>query len=333
MRLALMIEPQQGLSYEQQLTIALRAEAAGFDAIFRSDHYQSFPGRAGRATTDAWAVLAGLARETKRIRLGTLVSPVTFRPPGHFAKLVTTIDGMSGGRVEVGVGAGWNADEHAQLGLEFPETGQRMNMLEDQLAVLRGLWGEPDGWSHEGRTVKVSGAIFHPKPVQSPHPPIILGGYGKRRSVELAARYADDYNTCGLDPAACAAAFRELSHACSAIGRNPAEVRRSAMVGVIVGSDRREFERRLDDQLEFAEVARGEREAWIAERGHWILGTPAAAVAQMRAYAAAGCERLVLEDLLPHDLDMIDLSGGLAGDVDADSPATVRSRNQVARLE
>jgi F420-dependent oxidoreductase-like protein len=315
MRLALMIEPQQGLSYEEQVTIALRAEAAGFEALFRSDHYQSFPGRQGRATTDAWAVLAGLARETKRIRLGTLVSPVTFRHPGHFAKLVATVDEMSGGRIEVGVGAGWHEEEHTQLGLDFPPARQRADMLEDELAMLRGLWGEADGWSYGGLSVTVTGAIFHPKPVQTPRPPIILGGYGKPRSLQLAARYADEYNMCGLDAAACAAAFRALSDACSAVHRNPQEVRRSAMVGALVGSDRYEFESRLDAQLIFNEVPTDQKDVWLSERAHWIMGTPHDALHQLQAYADAGCERIVLQDLLPRDLDLIDLLGALAPDV------------------
>src|SRR5882757_1610238 len=147
MRFALMIEPQQGMSYGDQVAVAKRAEANGFEALFRSDHYTSFPGEAGRPTTDAWAVLAGLARETDRIALGTLVSPVTFRHPGNFAKVVTTVDEMSGGRVEVGVGAGWNESDHEPLGLPFPSIGERADLLEDQLAMLRGLWEEAPGWN------------------------------------------------------------------------------------------------------------------------------------------------------------------------------------------
>jgi alkanesulfonate monooxygenase SsuD/methylene tetrahydromethanopterin reductase-like flavin-dependent oxidoreductase (luciferase family) len=153
-----MIEPQQGLTYAEQLAIARRAEAAGFESLFRSDHYQSFPGPSGGPTTDAWAVLAGLARETSTIGLGTLVSPVTFRYAGNLAKVVTTVDEMSGGRVEFGLGAGWNDEEHHQLGLPFPEIGERADMLEEHFAVLRGLWGEPDGWSFKGTHVTIEDA-------------------------------------------------------------------------------------------------------------------------------------------------------------------------------
>ena len=152
MRFALMIEAQQGMSYAEQLAVARRAEAAGFEAMFRSDHYESFPGEAGEPTTDAWAVLAGLARETERIGLGVLVSPVTFRTPGNLAKVVITVDEMSGGRIEVGVGAGWHEDEHRRHGFPFPEIGERAERLEETLEILHGLGEGPDGWACSGRT-------------------------------------------------------------------------------------------------------------------------------------------------------------------------------------
>src|SRR6478672_8181429 len=184
MRFALMIEPQQGLSWDEQLAIVRRAEDVGFESFFRSDHYQSFPGPAGNPTTDAWAVLAGLARETTTIGLGTLVSPVTFRPAGNLAKVVTTVDEMSGGRVEFGLGAGWNEPEHRQLGLPFPPIKERADLMEEQFAVLHGLWGEPDGWSFEGRHVTIEDASLHPKPVARPGRP--LGSNGAARPRLLA---------------------------------------------------------------------------------------------------------------------------------------------------
>src|SRR3954462_10981232 len=173
MRFALMIEPQQGLSYADQLAIVQRAEAVGFESFFRSDHYQSFPGPAGEPTTDAWSVLAGLARETSRITVGALVSPVTFRPFGQLAKVVTTVDEMSGGRVEFGLGAGWNELEHRQLGLPFPRIRERADLLEEQLQALVGLWGEPDGWAFRGRHVTIEDAQFYPKPVARPGRPVL----------------------------------------------------------------------------------------------------------------------------------------------------------------
>ena len=161
MRYALMTEPQQGLSYDDILALARSAEAAGIEAYFRSDHYASFPGDGGKPTTDAWATLAGLARETSTIRLGTLVSPVTFRLPGNLAKVVQTVDEMSGGRIEAGLGAGWNEDEHRQLGIPFPPLRERYDMLAEELAILHGLWTEPDGWSFDGTHWQVRASRRH----------------------------------------------------------------------------------------------------------------------------------------------------------------------------
>jgi F420-dependent oxidoreductase-like protein len=319
MRFALMIEPQQGLSYGDQVAIAKRAEANGFEALFRSDHYTSFPGAPGRPTTDAWTVLAGLARETDRIGLGTLVSPVTFRHPGSFAKVVTTVDEMSGGRIEVGVGAGWNELEHRELGLDFPAIKERADLLEDQLAILRGLWGEPDGWSYDGHQVSIKGARFHPKPVDVPgrprtpiggaRPRLLVGGSGTPRSFRLAAQYADEFNLNGKGPEDTGACYAEIDDACRAIGREPGSLTRSVMAGVLVGRDQAE----IDDRVAAAKAAMGggsDDGDWVAERqGRWIIGTPDEARDAVRRYTAVGCERLMLQDLLPWDLDMIDVMG------------------------
>jgi F420-dependent oxidoreductase-like protein len=318
-RYVLMIEAQQGLTYANQLAIARRAEANGFEAFFRSDHYASFPGPLGHPTTDAWAVLAGLARDTERIGLGVLVSPVTFRRPGSFAKVVTTVDEMSGGRIEVGVGAGWNEVEHRQLGLPFPSIEERADSMEDQLAILHGLWGEPDGWSYHGHHVKVEDAMFHPKPVQVPgrpltplglvRPRIIVGGGGSPRSTRIAARYADEFNVTSSTPEKVAEVQTRIDEACAAIGRDPGEITRSAMVGVMVGRDAvevRERERALRAALE---VGEGESD-WLEERRtRWVLGTPEQAREAVARYAATGVERIMLQDFLPHDLAMIDLLG------------------------
>ena len=153
MRFALMTEPQMGLSYEDHRAVVQRAEAAGFEAFFRSDHYDSFPGDSGQPTTDAWTVIGGLTRETSSIHLGVLVTPVTFRAPGNLAKIAITADEMSGGRIEVGVGAGWNEQEHRRLGLPFPEIGERAERLEETLEILHGLWEEPAGWTFDGHGV------------------------------------------------------------------------------------------------------------------------------------------------------------------------------------
>ena len=309
MRYALMIEPQQGLSYREQLGVALLAERLGYETLFRSDHYLSFPGGSGFATTDAWTVLAGLARETSRIRLGVLVSPVTFRHPGSFAKVVTTVDEMSVGRIDVGVGAGWNEPEHRTLGLPFPTFADRVDLLEDELAILRGLWDEPDGWSYEGHQLRVESKVFRAAPVQWPHPPIILGGQASPRSVRLAARYADEYNMYGVGAEECRVGFARLDEACKAIGRDPATIARSVMVGMIIGRDEAEMAERVGAQLALVAEPGTDPEEWLERhRSRWIMGTPDRARAVVGTFAAAGAQRIMLQDFMPRDGAMIELA-------------------------
>jgi F420-dependent oxidoreductase-like protein len=310
MRYALMSEPQQGLAYEEILALARAVEAAGLEAYFRSDHYGSFPGPGDRPTTDAWATLAGLARETSRIRLGTLVSPVTYRLPGNLAKLVATVDEMSGGRVELGLGAGWHAEEHAAHGFAFPALAERYDMLEETLAIIHGLWAEPDGWSYEGRYWQVRDAGFRARPARGgrPHPPIILGGEGGPRFAALAARYADEVNISSATPERVRGAYARVRAACVAIGRDPEQLTYSAMVGVLVGETSRDVEARIHDQLAFTadEGDTGDAAAWLEDRrGRWVIGTPDEARARVDALAAAGVERLMLQDFLPRDLAMV----------------------------
>jgi F420-dependent oxidoreductase-like protein len=313
MRFALMTEPQQGLSYAEILAVAHAAEDAGFDAYFRSDHYASFPGGAGLPTTDAWATIAGLARDTTRIGLGVLVSPVTFRAPGNLAKVVATVAEMSGGRVELGLGAGWNELEHHQHGLAFPDTGERFDMLEEQLAIVHGLWTEPDGWSYDGAHWQVSNALFRPRPPAPPgrrHPNLIVGGEAKRRMAGFVAQYADEINITSATPASAAAGYERVQAACRAIGRDPQDVTYSAMTGVLVGRDEADVERRASALL--ASVGRGglDAERWMAERRlRWIFGTPEQARARVANLAAAGVQRLMLQTFLPRDLEMVALLG------------------------
>lgn len=308
MRFALMLEPQQGLSYAGQSEIARLAEEIGFEALFRSDHYQSFPGPAGLPTTDAWAVLAGLARDTTRIRLGALVSPVTFRLPGNFAKVAVTVQEMSGGRVEVGLGAGWNDDEHRQYAFPFPPIDVRAEMLEEQVQILRGLWDEPDGWSFRGSHYTVEGALFAPRPsAVGGRPPIIVGGSGTPRSYRIAARWADEFNVTSSTAAEVATKMASLNDACRAIGRDPVTLVRSAMVTTLIGADTAALERRADALLDRIGRKPGEDpEAWLAaRRPKWIMGTFDEARAAIKRYADAGVARIMLQDLLPWDLDMI----------------------------
>jgi alkanesulfonate monooxygenase SsuD/methylene tetrahydromethanopterin reductase-like flavin-dependent oxidoreductase (luciferase family) len=326
MRFALMLESQQGLSYGDHVAIAKRAEANGIETLFRSDHYQSFPGPVGRPTTDAWTVMAGLARDTDRLALGVLVSPVTFRHPGQFAKVVTTVDEMSGGRIEVGVGAGWHELEHRGLGLAFPPIEQRADLMEDQLAILHGLWGEPDGWSFDGHQVSIRDARFHPKPVDVPgrprtpiggaRPRILVGGSGSPRSYRMAARYADEFNLSSSDPDRAREAFAAVDAACEAFGRDPSTMAKSTMAGVLIGRTEAE----IADRTSAARDTYGwdaDDQAALDERlERWITGTPDQARETVRRYAAAGVERIMLQDLLPWDLDMIDVMGeALVGQV------------------
>jgi alkanesulfonate monooxygenase SsuD/methylene tetrahydromethanopterin reductase-like flavin-dependent oxidoreductase (luciferase family) len=321
MRSALMLEPQQGMSYDDQLAAARHAEVGGFDAFFRSDHFASFPGEVGQPTTDAWSVLAGLARETERITLGALVSPVTFRHPGVFAKVVSTVDEMSGGRIEVGCGAGWNDDEHRQLGLAFPPIDERADLLEDQLAILHGLWGEPDGWSYAGLTgVRIDRALYRPRPMAAPgrpttpvggaRPRIIVGSSGTGRSYRLAARYADEFNLSSASPARAAEVRDKLADACRAIDRDPSTLARSAMAGVLIGRTADEVKAREVALLTAFGADAESGEAWLEERrSRWVYGTPDEARAQVLRFAEAGIERIMFQDFLPWDLDMIDLIG------------------------
>jgi alkanesulfonate monooxygenase SsuD/methylene tetrahydromethanopterin reductase-like flavin-dependent oxidoreductase (luciferase family) len=317
MRFALMIEAQQGLTYEDQLAIVRRAHGAGFESFFRSDHYAGFPGEGEGPTTDAWAVLAGLARETEGITLGTLVSPVTFRHPGTFVKLVTTVDHMSGGRLEIGVGAGWNDDDHGPLGIPFPDIDERADLMEDELRILHGLLTGPDGWTFEGHHLRVTGARLRPRAVQLPgrpsengiaRPRILVGGDGKPRGFRMAAAYADEFNLTSSPPERTAERFAILDRTLQAQGRDPKTLLHSAMVGTMIGGDEAEVGRRGAALA----VAFGMDPSKVGElidgrRSRWIIGTPDEARAMVRRYADAGVERLMLQDFLPWDLEMVDL--------------------------
>jgi F420-dependent oxidoreductase-like protein len=311
MRFALMTEPQQGYSYQDILDAALAAEEAGFETFFRSDHYTSFPGRSGLPTTDAWTTLAGLARDTRRIGLGTMVSPVTFRLPGVLAKVVATVDEMSGGRVEVGVGAGWHEEEHAQLGIPYPDAKGRVDRLEESLRILRGLWDEPDGWTFEGRHYQVRGSLFRPRE-RRPH--LIVGGTGKPRSIRLAATFADEYDISSSTPAEVRDINARLDEACRSVGREPRSLARSVMAGALVGRDEAEVEDRLTAQLAIFGSSADAGEAWLdARRDRWVLGTPEQALARIAEYRSSGAERLLFQVFLPRDLEHVALLGELAG--------------------
>ncbi len=312
MRFALMTEPQQGLSYDEILAIARAAESAGLEAFFRSDHYASFPGGSGKPTTDAWATLAGLARETSTIRLGVLVSPVTFRIPGNLAKVIQTVDEMSGGRVEAGFGAGWNADEHAQLGIPFPDIGERFDMLTEQMAIIHGVWTEPDGWSYDGEHWQVRGAMRHGEIARGgrKHPHILFGGKGGPRLAALVARYGDEFNLNSASPEDAPEAYARVRAACEEIGRDPDEVVYSAMTGVLVAETEADLRARVADLMAELGQNGADADAWLAERRRrWIMGTPDEAHERVAALAERGTQRIMLQDFLPRDLDHVRLMG------------------------
>ncbi|HEX5039520.1 MAG TPA: TIGR03560 family F420-dependent LLM class oxidoreductase [Candidatus Limnocylindria bacterium] len=312
MRYALMTEPQQGLSYDEILAVARTAEESGIEAYFRSDHYASFPGGEGLPTTDAWTTLAGLARETTTIRLGVLVSPVTFRIPGNLAKVIQTVDEMSDGRVEAGFGAGWNESEHGQLGIPFPPIGERFDMLEEQMAIIHGLWTEPDGWSYAGKHWTVSSSKQH-GPISRGgrrHPHILFGGKGGPRLAGLVARYGDEFNLNSASPDDAPDAYGRIRAACREVGRDPDEIVLSAMTGVLVAETEDEVRARVADLL--AALGRGvdDADAWLADRRRrWIMGTPEQAMERVRALEATGMQRVMLQDFLPRDLDHVRLMG------------------------
>jgi F420-dependent oxidoreductase-like protein len=313
-RYALMTEPQQGLSYDEILALARAAESAGLEAFFRSDHYGSFAGPEDGPTTDAWATLAGLARDTSTIRIGSLVSPVTFRIPGSFAKVVATVDEMSGGRVEVGMGAGWNEEEHQELGIPFPSLGERYDRLEEALTIVHGLWIEPDGWSYDGHSWQVRHAHFRPRPTFSGrrHPHLLLGGDGGPRLSRLVATWADEFNRQSATPERLREAYANVAAACVALGRDPETVIRSAMVGVLVAETEAELRDRVRLQLEMLGGGEDPR-SWLAERrDRWIAGTPEQARERIDALAAAGAQRIMFQDFLPRDLEMVALLGRIA---------------------
>ncbi len=309
-----MTEPQQGLIYDEILALVRTAEAAGIEAFFRSDHYASFPGESGLPTTDAWSTLAGLARETSTIRLGTLVSPVTFRIPGNLAKVIQTVDEMSGGRVEAGFGAGWNQDEHEQLGIPFPPIGERYDMLAEELALIHGVWTEPDGWSFEGDHWTVRGAKRHGDVARGGrrHPHIILGGKGLPRMAELVARYGDEFNLISASVAEAPSAYGRVRAACEAVGRDPDQLVYSAMTGVLVAETDTDLRARVDDLLRALGQDADGAEAWLSERrARWVMGTPDEAHERVHALERVGTQRVMLQDFLPRDLDHVKLMGAI----------------------
>ena len=300
MELRIFTEPQQGADYGRLLAVARATEQLGFDAFFRSDHYLGMGDGDGLpGPTDAWLTLAGLALQTSRIRLGTLMSPITFRYPGPLAVSVAQVDEMSGGRVELGLGAGWFEAEHTAYGIPFPPTAERFDRLEEQLAILTGLWETPVGqrFSFAGKFYPVTDSPALPKPVQRPHPPILIGGRGPRRTPQLAARYADEFNVAFVSIEQTAAVFGRVREACQAAGREPGSLVYSAGHTVCCGRDEAELARRA------------EAIGWdlATQRADGLVGTPDEIVDRLGAFAELGATRFYLQVLDLHDLDHLEL--------------------------
>jgi F420-dependent oxidoreductase-like protein len=296
--LRIFTEPQQGATYETLRRVAVTAEETGFSAFFRSDHYLTMGGDGLPGPTDAWTTLAGLARDTSTIRLGTLVSSATFRYPGVLAIQVAQVDEMSGGRVELGLGSGWYEEEHTAYGIPFPSVGERFDRFEEQLAVVTGLWGTPPGerFSFEGEHYRLTDSPALPKPVQDPVP-VVLGGSARKRGAALAARYAHEFNAPFSSPAETAERFERVRAACSAVGRDPGTMTFSAALLLVCGRDEAEFTRRAE--------AIGRAPEEVRENG--IAGTVSEVVDAVGRYAEAGVERLYLQVMDLSDLAHLEL--------------------------
>ncbi|HZG93295.1 MAG TPA: LLM class F420-dependent oxidoreductase [Mycobacteriales bacterium] len=296
----IMIEPQQGASYDDQLAVARATEDGGFDALFRSDHFLVMGDHDGLpGPTDAWVTLGALARETGRIRLGTMVTSATFRLPGLLAVQVAQVDAMSGGRVELGLGAGWFEAEHTAYGIPFPAVGERFDRLEEQLEIVTGMWATPPGgrFDHAGRYYQLADSPALPKPVQQPRPPIIIGGAGPRRTPALAARFADEFNVPFRSVDETATQLGRVRAACESAGRDPDELVYSVASVVCCGRDEAEVERRA------AAIGRDVGEL----RADGLAGTPDEVRAAVERFAALGVTRFYLQVLDLSDLDHIAL--------------------------
>ncbi len=300
MRLRIFTEPQQGATYDDLLAVARTAEELGFDGFFRSDHYLRMgDGDPGPGPTDAWITLGGLARETSRLRLGTLVTASTFRLPGPLAIAVAQIDAMSNGRIELGIGAGWFDDEHRAHGVPFPPTRERFERLEEQLAIITGMWTTPAGerFSYSGSHYQLTDSPALPKPVQQPHPPIIIGGYGRKRTPALAAKYAQEFNLAFPPLGVYRKYIERVKQACTDAGRDPGSLRTTVALVVCCGSDEAEFRRRA--------AAIGRQPDELRENG--AAGLPHEVGEKLRAFAEAGAETAYLQVLDLSDLDHLRL--------------------------
>ncbi|MDE3008569.1 MAG: LLM class F420-dependent oxidoreductase [Acidobacteriota bacterium] len=300
MELRIFCEPQQGATYDQILALARRAEEGGFGAFFRSDHYLKMGDVSGLpGPSDAWVTLAGLARDTSTIRLGTLLTSATFRLPGPLAISVAQVDAMSHGRVELGLGAGWYDQEHTAYGIPFPNLSERFEKLEEQLAIITGLWttSESETFSFHGAHYDITDSPALPKPAQKPRPPIIVGGHGRHKTPRLAATFADEFNVPFASAEVCRDLNEVVDHACASRDRDPATLIRSAAQVVCCGATEAEVARRAR--------AIGREVSELRENG--LAGTPEELVAKLRHFESVGVSRVYLQVLDFADLDHVTL--------------------------
>ncbi|HET8673152.1 MAG TPA: TIGR03560 family F420-dependent LLM class oxidoreductase [Thermoleophilaceae bacterium] len=306
MRVCLMIEGQEDVTWDQWRALASACEKHGYEGLFRSDHYLSVEGQRERGSLDAWTTLGALAAVTSRIRLGTLVSPATFRHPSVLAKSAATVDHISGGRVEIGLGAGWNESEHRAYGFPFASMRTRMDVMEEQLEIVARSFGD-EAFSFDGEHYRIEELDALPKPVQRPRPAIVVGGRGGPRSLRLAARWADEYNTFSASVDEVRERRDAFAEAWRAAGRDPDAFRFSAMVSVLVGVDDADFRERA---AVLAERRRQDVDSLISGlRGHGVVGTIDQAVAQLRELERAGIQRVMLQHFLHDDLESVELIG------------------------
>ncbi len=303
-----MVEGQEGVTWDDWVRLAHACEESGLEGLFRSDHYVSTINETTLGSLDAWATICGLAALTERIRLGTMVSPATFRHPSQLAKVVTSADHISGGRVELGMGAGWFDKEHSTYGFDFPATSERMAILAEQIEIVHGEW-TTEKFSFDGAHYSLEGLHALPRPVQRPHPPLIIGGSGGPKSIALAARWANEYNTVFPSLEDARTRRSALDEALSSAGRAPADCIFSLMTTCIVGRDEDELRRRVHDVLERTDND-ADVDDYIAESSqNRIVGTTEQVVERLKSYAEAGVERVMLQHLNHTDLDMVRLIG------------------------
>jgi F420-dependent oxidoreductase-like protein len=308
------VEGQDGLTWERWRHLAARVEELGYESLWRSDHFCSVVGRVERPALEAWTSLAYLATATSRIRFGPLVTPVTFRHPSLLALTAAAVDELSGGRLEVGLGAGWEAHEHEAFGVPFPPMPVRFELLEECIDVLKSLWTDEEA-HYAGRHYTLRGAHGHPKPAQRPHPPIVVGGTGEKRTLRVVAKHADEWNAHGVTPEVYRAKRAVLERHCEEVGRDPGEIAHSICAPLVVGESDEEVTRSIDALARYFPLRASaffpdgddtdNSPDAVRARG-WFAGRPGQVVEQIAAFEAEGVHRVIVQ-VMPHDGDALEL--------------------------